>query len=31
MFAWHDTPWMWLSMLAFWSVFIVVAYYAIRG
>jgi len=28
---WHDTPWMWLSMLVFWSLFAVFAYYAIRG
>ncbi len=31
MFRWHDTPWMWLMMVVFWSVFIVVAYYAIRA
>lgn len=31
MFAWHDTPWMWLSMLVFWSLFAVFAYFAIRG
>lgn len=31
MLYWHDTPWMWLSMLAFWSLFVVFAYYAIKG
>ncbi len=31
MFAWHDTPWMWLSMVIFWSLFAAFAYYAIRG
>lgn len=31
MFAWHDTPWMWLSMVVFWSLFVVFAYYAIRA
>ncbi len=31
MFAWHDTPWMWLSMVVFWSAFIVIAFYAVRG
>jgi putative membrane protein len=31
MFAWHDTPWMWLSMVAFWSLFAVFAYYAMTG
>lgn len=31
MFMWHDTPWMWLSMVVFWSLFGVFAYYAIKG
>lgn len=31
MLAWHDTPWMWLSMVVFWSLFAVLAYYVIRG
>lgn len=31
MVAWHDTPWMWLSMVAFWPLFVVFAYYAIKG
>jgi len=31
MFAWHDSPWMWLSMVAFWSLVIVFAYYAMRS
>lgn len=31
MWAWHDTTWMWLSMIVFWSLIAVVAYYGIRG
>ena len=31
MFAWHDTPWMWVSMLVFWALFIAFAYYALKG
>ena len=31
MVAWHDTPWMWLSMVAFWSLFVAFAYYAFVG
>lgn len=30
MLAWHDTPWMWLSMVLFWSLFAAFVYYAIR-
>ncbi len=31
MFAWHDTPWMWLSMVVFWSLFAVLVYHLISG
>ena len=31
MFGWHDSPWMWLSMLVFWLVIGVLILYAIRG
>ena len=31
MFPWHDTPWMWVSMVAFWLLFALLAYYAIKG
>ena len=31
MFAWHDSPWMWVSMVIFWSLFIAVAYYVINA
>ena len=31
MFGWHDSPWMWLSMVVFWSLFIAVAYFAVRA
>ncbi len=31
MYGWHDTPWMWLSMLVFWTVVIVLAYRLFRG
>ncbi len=31
MVSWHDTPWMWLSMVAFWALFAAFAYYAFRG
>jgi len=31
MFAWHDTPWMWLSMVVFWSLFAVFAYHLLKG
>lgn len=31
MWAWHDTTWMWLSMIVFWSLIAVVAYYAAKG
>lgn len=31
MFAWHDTPWMWLSMIVFWSLFVYVFYYVFKS
>ncbi len=31
MVAWHDTPWMWLSMVVFWSLFAGFGYHLIRG
>ncbi len=31
MFAWHDTPWMWLWMVVVWSLFAVFAYRLLRG
>ena len=31
MFMWHNTTWMWLSMLIFWSSIGVVAVYAVRA
>lgn len=31
MFAWHDTPWMWVSMVVFWSLLAVLAYYVFQG
>ena len=31
MFSWHDTPWMWISMLVFWSIFAFVVYQAVSG
>lgn len=30
MFAWHDTPWMWLSMIVFWSLFVLFFYYLLK-
>ncbi len=29
MYAWHDAPWMWLSMGVFWTLLAAFAYYAI--
>lgn len=29
--TWHGTPWMWLSMVVFWSLFVVFLYYMLRG
>lgn len=31
MFPWHNSPWMWLLMVAFWSLFVLFAYYAMRS
>ena len=31
MFMWHNTTWMWLSMLIFWSSIGLVAVYAVRA
>jgi uncharacterized membrane protein len=28
---WHDTPLMWLSMTVFWSLIVLLFYYALRG
>lgn len=27
----HDTPWMWVSMMVFASVFVVLAFYGVKG
>jgi heme/copper-type cytochrome/quinol oxidase subunit 2 len=29
MFAWHDSIWMWLSMIVFWILVIGLAYYGL--
>ncbi len=31
MFGWHETPWMWVSMVLFGSVFVVLAFYAVKA
>ena len=31
MVGWHDTPWMWVSMIVFGSLFVVLAFYAVKG
>ncbi len=31
MLGWHDSPWMWLSMLLFWVLLITFVYVAFRG
>lgn len=31
MIGWHDTPWMWLSMLVFWTLLTTFVYFAFRG
>lgn len=31
MFTWHDTPWMWLSMIVFWSLFVFFFYCVLKG
>jgi putative membrane protein len=31
MVGWHNTPWMWLSMVVFWALLIVFIYFAFRA
>jgi uncharacterized membrane protein len=31
MLMWHDTPWMWLSMVVFWSSVAVVVVFAVKA
>lgn len=31
MFVWHDTPWMWVSMIVFWSGLVVLAFFAVMA
>jgi len=31
MLGWHGTPWMWVSMILFGSVFVILAFYAVKG
>ncbi len=31
MYAWHDTPWMWLTMVVFWVLLAVAVYYVLSG
>lgn len=31
MAGWHDTPWMWVSMIVFGSLLVVLAFYALKG
>lgn len=30
-FGWHDTPWMWVSMVLFGSVIVILAFYAVKA
>ena len=31
MIGWHDTPWMWVSMIAFWSGLAVLMFFAVTA